>query len=433
MKSTRLLAITLTITLLGSTSATAVAETPAHELHSLESYIHYGLTHSPKLKAAYERYRATAHRIDQETALPNPKFSYGYFLQSVETRVGPQEHKISIAQAFPWFGTLSLRGERATAEATAAFHNFHAAKNALVFEIISTYAELAYATKAIEINKDILALLQSWEQVLQERFKTSSSSHNDLIKLQIELGKLEDTLQELQDTRIPIKSKLNALLNRDDAHSLSVDPDEIVESQSFSAHPLSLDEVIEKSPDMAMIEASLNAQTTNVELAKKTVYPDLSFGVEYIGVGERSVAGGGDDAVMATVAVDLPVYWKKNTAQVQEAHANRRRAEHGKQQTIRALQTKLAQINHQIRNSQRKILLYKQSLLPKTKEAIEASYTAYESGDAVFLDVIYSEQALLKFQLALTRAYADNLIASAAAARIQGAYTKLPIDSKEQQ
>ena len=36
---------------------------------------------------------------------------YGYFLRSVETRVGPQRHRLGISQSFPYPGTLKAAGE----------------------------------------------------------------------------------------------------------------------------------------------------------------------------------------------------------------------------------------------------------------------------------------------------------------------------------
>ena len=118
-------------------------DTKSGEPHSLNDYIRYALNHSASLKGAFEGYSAALQKNPQVTALPDPKLAYGYFISPIETRVGPQEHKIGVAQSFPWFGTLSLKGDMATAEAKAEFNRFLSMKNKLVFQVTKAYAELA--------------------------------------------------------------------------------------------------------------------------------------------------------------------------------------------------------------------------------------------------------------------------------------------------
>ena len=129
-----------------------------HELTSLNDYIAHALSNSSTLRAAYADFQAAMKLKPQATALPNPIVSYGYFIDSVETRVGPQEHKIGIAQSFPWFGTLAVRGAVADHQAQAEFNRFLSKKNVLVFELSKTYTELAYVDAVLEVTKESIKL-----------------------------------------------------------------------------------------------------------------------------------------------------------------------------------------------------------------------------------------------------------------------------------
>ena len=51
--------------------------------------------------------------MDQVKALPDPRFTYRYYIEEVETRVGAQRQAFELAQRFPWFGKLKLRGDAA--------------------------------------------------------------------------------------------------------------------------------------------------------------------------------------------------------------------------------------------------------------------------------------------------------------------------------
>merc|ERR1711974_383443 len=50
-------------------------------------------------------------KVAQVNNLPDPTFSFGYFISPVETRVGPQRAKVGLTQMFPWFGTLKTAGK----------------------------------------------------------------------------------------------------------------------------------------------------------------------------------------------------------------------------------------------------------------------------------------------------------------------------------
>ena len=107
----------------------------------LDTYIRYALLNNPGLEAAFQDYVAAMERIPQVTALPDPRLSYRYYIQEVETRVGPQQHAFGLSQTLPWFGKLELQGQIASRAADAAKERFEAKKDSLVAEVIDAYLE----------------------------------------------------------------------------------------------------------------------------------------------------------------------------------------------------------------------------------------------------------------------------------------------------
>ena len=59
-------------------------------------------------------------------------------------------------------------------------------------------------------------------------------------------------------------------------------------------------------------------------------------------------------------------------------------------------------------DAERKINLYRDTLVPKAQQSLEVSLQTYETGLGTFLDVIDSVRSLLEFQLAYERAFADE-------------------------
>jgi cobalt-zinc-cadmium efflux system outer membrane protein len=99
---------------------------------TLQDYLRYAALNNAGLEAAFEQWKAAVEQIPQAKALPDPRFNYGYFIEEVETRVGPQRQKFDIMQTFPWFGTIEARTDQATATAKAA-HKLYMAKRLELF------------------------------------------------------------------------------------------------------------------------------------------------------------------------------------------------------------------------------------------------------------------------------------------------------------
>ncbi len=94
---------------------------------------------------------AALEMVSQGRTLPDPEFNYGYFIQEVETRVGPQEQRVGLSQMFPWFGKSRLRGEAALEGANAMQQQYEAAKLRLFDEVKQAYYELYYVGHAVGI------------------------------------------------------------------------------------------------------------------------------------------------------------------------------------------------------------------------------------------------------------------------------------------
>ena len=98
-------------------------------------YLKMAAEHNPGLMSKYKLYLSALEAVDQQAALPDPTLSFGYFISPVETRVGPQQFRLSLTQMFPWKGTIPLKKQAATLEAQMRFEEFMEAKNRLFFEV----------------------------------------------------------------------------------------------------------------------------------------------------------------------------------------------------------------------------------------------------------------------------------------------------------
>ncbi len=200
------------------------------EKSALADYLAYAALNNPGLEASFNRWKAAVERVPQVRSLPDPRFTYQYYIREVETRVGAMRQSFTLAQMFPWFGKLALRGDAATEAARAQQQVYEGAKLKLFYQVTDAYYEYYYLRQAIGVVEENIGLVKNAEAVARARFKVGAARHPDVIRAQVELGKLEDRLETLQDLRVPVVARLNAALNRPPAAPLPW-PGDIVEQQ----------------------------------------------------------------------------------------------------------------------------------------------------------------------------------------------------------
>jgi len=379
----------------------------------LGDYLQYAALNSPVLEAAFNRWKADLQQIPQVTVLPDPKFTYQYYIHQVETRVGAQRQALGIAQTFPWLGKLELRGDAAAQAANASYQRYQQAKLKLFYEVTDAYCEYYYLEKAIEITRQNIQLLKHIESIARIRYKAAAAGHPDVIRAQIELGKLDDRISALRDMRRPLVARLNAAMNRPSDAPL-VAPKEIetpaVEIGNDGDKLLAA--MLKNNPELKALDRQAESRKIAIDLAKKNYFPDVTLGMSYIdtanSTGGRRPSDDGNDPLIAMVSINLPIWREKLDAGVRQARYRHRTVLQTRAAKANSLSAKLKMIVYRYRDAQRKVSLYRDTLLPKARQAVTATDAVYRTGKGSFLDLIDAQRVLLEFEITLHRAVANR-------------------------
>lgn len=118
---------------------------------------------------------------------------------------------------------------------------------------------------------------------------------------------------------------------------------------------------------------------------------------------------GGEDNIMLSVSVNVPIWRKKIRAGVAEAKHKEQAVRHERRGRLLELQTAAAEALAQCHDAARRARLYDDSLLPQaqmTFESLQEKYAADAAGKT-FLDIMESVERLLRFELEKARALRD--------------------------
>ena len=361
---------------------------------------------NPELKAAFEGWKVALEQIPQAKALEDPKFTFGYFIEEVETRVGPMDSKVTLMQTFPWFGKIEAKTDVAAAAANAARQRYEAVKLKLFNQVKQNYFEYSYLATAIRIANENLQLLTHFEQVARAKYRTASATHPDVIRAQIELAKLEDVLTSLEKLKSPMSARLNALLNRP-AESPLPRPEKTPLNYINLHREDIVQTLIHSNPDLSAFEWEIEAAKSSIELAKTKFYPDIGIGVDWTQVGSARSSGvsdSGKDAVALMFSINIPLWRDSYHAAERQAQSRLRKTRYEKMEKENQMIATVFDVLYEIDDSRRKITLFGDTLLPKTETLVQASETAYKSGNEDFLSLIDAQRMLLGYRLDYERA-----------------------------
>jgi len=365
---------------------------------TLNEYLRLAAANNAGLKGAFEQWRAAYEQIPQAKALPEPQITYGYATESTPTR-----ETFDAMQMFPWFGTIKAQSEVASAAAKAAYKQYQARRLEMFYQVKQAFYEYNYLAKAISIAAENLSLVEHFEQVALARYVAGRTPHPDVIRAQIEQAITANRLKSLEELRSAVVAKLNGILNRPATSELPWPQAPAYEEVSVDWQQL-LAIMAENNPQLQAVGYDIEAARGNEKLAAKKSYPGIGVGLGFDeGMGEN-----GDDRVMAKVSLILPIWQNSYKAAQRQARAQVNKATQEKIQLANTLAADAKRALYEYQNSSREIRLYKDIVIPKAKEMLAASESAYQAGAIDFLSLVDAQRSLLQYQLEYEKATAEN-------------------------
>ncbi len=367
---------------------------------TLNEYLRCAALNNAGLKAAFEEWKAALEQIPQAKALPDPRFTYGYFTEQIQTR-----QQVEIMQTFPWFGKIAARTDAAAAAAKAAQSRYEAQQVRLFSEVKQAFYEYAYLAGATRVAKENLTLTQHFEEVARTKHLTAAASHPDILRAQIEVAKLQNELISLEKSRSPIVARLNALLNRPADAQLPW-PREEPGQPAVVDRGLLMATLKNRNLELQAIASDIERLDREVAVAQRNYYPDVGLGVQYMRMAMPE--GGSANDVMLGLELNLPIWRSSYRAGEMQARALARRARYERKNLENDLAARIEKAIYEFENSARQVGLYDEALVPRAQELIAASEAAYLAGSIDFLNLINAQQQLLQFRLERERFWADQ-------------------------
>lgn len=345
----------------------------------LDDLIAQALQNSPEIKAAEAKAAAMAQRVPMAASLMDPMLSLGYQNEGLkEYNYGDSpdaQWMFSLEQTFPWPGKRSLQEEAAILDAEAEKASAEMVQRDVILKVTQAYYDLVLITKELDLLRARMPLVAQMEDIALKRYASGTLTQDEVLMAQAE----KYMLTEAQEMAMGRKETAEAMIRQAIGSADSLPLGRPVDSLP-TAFEYTQDELFERanreSPEIRMREKLMLASAKRLERSRKEALPDVTV------MGKYSSRGGGlEDMAELTFSVPLPLYYGSRQAPgISEASwmydGTQRELNASRFKAASEIRDNLAMIH----SAGRIMQLYRQGLLPKSRQAIDAVLASFSSG-----------------------------------------------------
>jgi outer membrane protein TolC len=268
-------------------------------------------------------------------------------------------------------------------------------------EVRKACADLKRNADEMKLHDRQTALLKEALAAVLAQYTTGRVPQADVLRAQMALTRMNEHLVELEEERDNARAQLNALLGRRPEDQVEIAGDYV----SATALP-SMEELertaIENRPELAALH-KIVARSHDQELAARlNGKPDFTVGLGYMLMPTGSASR---SAYMAELTMNLPsLNRRRHDGESKQADAATAVSQADLEAQTNAVFLQIRQAQIEIVSAQKRVKLYRDTLLPQAEAAFKASAAAYGNNRAEFSTLVDSQNLLLDIQTAYYKA-----------------------------
>jgi|WetSurMetagenome_2_1015567.scaffolds.fasta_scaffold00013_40 outer membrane protein, heavy metal efflux system len=391
----------------------------------LKLLINEAISNNPDLRAAGSRAKAAEFRVPQVQTLPDPIISFGYqndgFSRYTYGQSSDSQWMFSASQTIPFPGKLALKGEAAQKESEGLADSYSNLKLKTAARVKEIYFDLLAAYKNLDLINERMGLFSAVEAAALARYSAGRASQLDALSAQTEkylLLEKEVTLKQKIDS-------LEAALNTALARRVSEPLGRPVETSVTYIH-YKLDQLVsiavERSPEVRSKLNNIASAEARLSFARKDYLPDFTLTGGYYSRG-----GNYENMWSFTAGINIPLFFMRKQKNAEnEADAALSEAKSLKEAAILSIAASLRENFAQMKTSEQLMSLYREGLIPKSRQDFELSLSGYRTGSGEAQTVISKLKSVIDYEIAYWGQFAEH---EKAAARIE-AVTGMALENK---
>lgn len=367
------------------------AQTPAL---SVDQAVAEALQSNTEIRAAVRRLSLAQLKTTTATSLDDPMLMVRDWQTPLRKPwdLNQAQVMVSLQQTFPGKEKRDLRGKLAGDDVGVASDDLETMRQQVSAAVREACAILLRNADEMQLHTQQASLLNEALSAALAEYTTGKVPQADVLRAQMALTRLNEHLVELQEERDTARAQLNSLLGRSPEEAIA-----ITGTYRIPASAPSIDELeriaIEHRPELTALRQQITKSGDAAKLARLAMKPDLTVAGGYMLMPSGSFSR---SAYMAELTMNLPSLNRaRHDGETKQADAatDVAQAELDARTSTVFLEIRQAQIA--LESAQRRMKLYRDTLLPQAEASFKASTAAYQNNRGEFMNLIDSQNLLL--------------------------------------
>jgi outer membrane protein TolC len=212
---------------------------------------------------------------------------------NAEPKSTPKVNQVAFGQAavtMPIFSGFKLKNSIAASENLYRAQQATAehAKAQTALEVVELYGDLYKAERSVELFRESLKSNNARVTEFQDKERNGVIARNDLLKAQLQVSKVQLSLDEAEKNVRLLNYQLVTLLKLPEGTQIEVTPDSI-DMTVFSKTVSPEAEALGNRKDLQALQFDKNAADSQVKVARAAYYPSLAVSAGYIALDMQNV------------------------------------------------------------------------------------------------------------------------------------------------
>ena len=367
---------------------------------SLNNLVNVAIQNNPQLKAARDQTLAEKTKVNQVTAWDPPQVGISFYQTPIQSFPNPLRNNMEtdyyVQQTFPFPGKLGNMGDAASSSALMYREQYSALENKIITDLKSSYYELYFVEKKIQINKENQELLKQLNAIALKQYEVGIGKQADVLRAQTELSTLiNDSVNLLKEKR-DVETMINTILSRP-VNAPLPEIENIQDTIPEWTYEQLAELAYQNRPEVKAMQYNIEMNKSELKASKLQYYPDFMVQLMY-----KNMSNTANDFWSAMVGVNVPLaFWSKDkfTGKVQENEINVSTAQEQLNAVKNMVASDVQSAIIKIETNKNLIDLYKNTVIPQSEQTLQSTLSAYQTGKTEFLMFIDAYKMVLSSKL----------------------------------
>lgn len=363
------------------------------------------------------------HAYDEQSAginsWPDPRIKLGAQAVPIDSFDLEQEPMTQLVlgyqQMLPRGNSLEYASESMQAMSRIQAAMLEKRKREVLLKVRQAWFDVVLQSESLQIIRANRQLFVKMLDISQSHYAAGRQQQQDVVQAELEISLVDDRLEQSYSKLIVARANLAKWVGEENLR------DEVeFGTQNLDINPLpdikAMQGLLEHNPELAAASEKIVSQQKKLDMANEQYSPQWGFDINY-GKRDGNNPDGSerDDFLTAMVTLDLPLFTANKQDKNVSAEKQRLQATRYEQIDVRrTLIKRLMEIEGRLQKLSDRYQLYRDRVLPQSRQNAQAAFSGYQSGVVTFFTLtrariteLNTRLSSLRIQVDYNKAYAE--------------------------